>query len=140
MHGGGFTYGSKTSTGDPGGIIARSILADSEGVIFISITDVSKLAALDTKTLQSVNFEVVTRASQGLFIYGPALDGTYVPTLPQVLLAEGKYHLGINVVVGHNSYEAVPFLPIQHINRSRPHPHAGGRISRYISVNSGLRS
>lgn len=37
MHGGGFTYGSKTSTGSPAGIIARSNLNSSEGIIFVSI-------------------------------------------------------------------------------------------------------
>lgn len=37
MHGGGFTYGSKTSTGSPAGIIARSNLNQSEGIIFVSI-------------------------------------------------------------------------------------------------------
>lgn len=37
IHGGGFTAGSKTSTGDPAGIIARSNLNDSEGIIFVSI-------------------------------------------------------------------------------------------------------
>lgn len=37
MHGGGFTYGSKTSTGSPAGIIARSNLNESEGIIFVSI-------------------------------------------------------------------------------------------------------
>ncbi|ROV89462.1 hypothetical protein VMCG_10229 [Cytospora schulzeri] len=218
LHGGGFTYGSKTSTGDPAGIIARSMLDDSEGVIFISInyrlglfgwlggggitpnlgfydqrvafewvqkyihlfggdpgrvtaigesagaasilhhitsyggagglafaqgiiqspafqfnldlddayektlaeasnitgesiTNVPELTSLDSKTLQSVNFDVVMGATQGLFIYGPAPDETYVPALPQVLLAEGKYHSNVNVVAGHNSLEAAPFVP-----------------------------
>lgn len=37
MHGGGFTYGSKTSTGSPAGILARSNLNESEGIIFVSI-------------------------------------------------------------------------------------------------------
>lgn len=218
MHGGGFTYGSKTSTGDPAGIIARSMLDDSEGVIFISInyrlglfgwlgsggitpnlgfydqrvafewarnyihlfggdpgritaigqsagaasilhhitsyggagdvpfangiiqspafqfnldlddayqktlaeassvsgqsiTDVPELTALDSKTLQYVNFNVVMGASQGLFIYGPAPDGTFVPALPQVLLAEGRFHPNVNVMAGHNSLEAGSFVP-----------------------------
>ncbi|KUI53127.1 Lipase 2 [Cytospora mali] len=218
MHGGGFTYGSKTSTGDPAGIISRSMLNESEGVIFISInyrlglfgwlgggdvtpnlgfydqrvafewvkeyiplfggdpdrvtvigesagaasllhhitsyggegplpfaqaviqspafqfnlnltdgydktlagasnltgesiTNVTQLTALDSATLQAVNFDVVLGATQGLFIYGPAPDGSYVPALPQVLLAEGKFHSDVKVVAGHNSLEAAPFVP-----------------------------
>lgn len=218
IHGGGFTSGSKTSAGEPAGIIARSKLNGSEGVIFISInyrlglfgwlgaggvipnlglydqrvafdwvqkyirrfggdpdrvtvvgesagaasilhhltsyggegslpfaqgiiqspafqfnlnltdaydrtlseasnitgesiTNVSQLTALDSATLHAVNFGVVLEASQGLFIYGPAPDGTYVPEVPQVLLAEGKFHSEVNVMNGHNSLEAAPFVP-----------------------------
>ncbi|CAN8098152.1 unnamed protein product [Discula destructiva] len=37
IHGGGFTSGSKTNTGNPAGIIARSALDDSQGIIFVSI-------------------------------------------------------------------------------------------------------
>lgn len=37
IHGGGFTSGSKTSVGDPAGIIARSNLNDNAGIIFVSI-------------------------------------------------------------------------------------------------------
>ncbi|KAH6653956.1 Alpha/Beta hydrolase protein [Truncatella angustata] len=37
IHGGGFTYGSKTGSGDPAGLIARSKLDGSDGVIVVSI-------------------------------------------------------------------------------------------------------
>jgi carboxylesterase type B len=37
IHGGGFTYGSKTSSGDPAGLIARSKLDGSSGVIVVTI-------------------------------------------------------------------------------------------------------
>lgn len=37
IHGGGFTSGSKTSTGSPAGIIARSKINNDEGVIVVSI-------------------------------------------------------------------------------------------------------
>lgn len=37
VHGGGFTSGSKKGSGDPAGIISRSTLGDSEGIIFIAI-------------------------------------------------------------------------------------------------------
>ncbi|KAI0595926.1 Alpha/Beta hydrolase protein [Biscogniauxia sp. FL1348] len=37
IHGGGFTYGSKTSDGDPAGIIARSQADGGAGLIFVSI-------------------------------------------------------------------------------------------------------
>ncbi|KAI1496442.1 Alpha/Beta hydrolase protein [Biscogniauxia marginata] len=37
IHGGGFTYGSKSSDGDPAGLIARSQADKGEGIIFVSI-------------------------------------------------------------------------------------------------------
>ncbi|KAH8895297.1 alpha/beta-hydrolase [Thozetella sp. PMI_491] len=36
-HGGGFTYGSKASAGNPAGLIARSQLNDTDGMIFVSV-------------------------------------------------------------------------------------------------------
>ncbi|KAK2597723.1 hypothetical protein N8I77_012488 [Diaporthe amygdali] len=218
IHGGGFTSGSKLSTGNPAGIIARSKLNDDEGVIFVSInyrlglfgwlgaggitpnlglydqrtalewvqkyigrfggdparvttigesagatsilhhitayggegelpfaqgiiqspafqfnlnstsayeatlteatnvtgkaiTNASQLASLDSETLKAINFGAVLAAPQGQFTYGPAPDGTYVPALPQVLLAEGRFHSNVNVMAAHNSLEAAPFVP-----------------------------
>jgi carboxylesterase type B len=37
IHGGGFTYGSKTSAGDPAGLIAQSQNNGDEGVIVVTI-------------------------------------------------------------------------------------------------------
>ncbi|KAI1851388.1 hypothetical protein JX265_000378 [Neoarthrinium moseri] len=37
IHGGGFTYGSKTSSGDPAGLVARSKLGGDSGAIVITI-------------------------------------------------------------------------------------------------------
>ncbi|KAL1859819.1 hypothetical protein Daus18300_009409 [Diaporthe australafricana] len=76
-----------------------------------TITNASELASLDSETLQSINFGAVLEAPKGQFTYGPAPDGTYVPALPQVLLAEGKFHSNIKVMAAHNSLEAAPFVP-----------------------------
>lgn len=37
IHGGGFTSGSKTSAGNPAGIISRSKIENDDGIIFVSI-------------------------------------------------------------------------------------------------------
>ncbi|KAI1319952.1 carboxylesterase [Xylariaceae sp. FL0255] len=37
IHGGGFTFGSKTSSGDPAGLISRAELDHQEGLIFVSL-------------------------------------------------------------------------------------------------------
>lgn len=86
-------------------------LAQASNLTSQSITNATELAALNSEILHAVNFEVVLGAGQGLFVYGPAPDGTYVPALPQVLLAQGKLHTDVNVTAGHNSLEAAPFVP-----------------------------
>lgn len=217
IHGGGFTTGSKTSAGDPAGIIARSNLNSSDGIIFVSInyrlglfgwlgdggitpnlglydqivavewvkkyigcfggdpeqitvigesagassilhhitsyggdgtlpfqqavlqspafqininltenfaltlaeaseqtnssvTTLSDLSSLSASQLQAINNEVVLGSGQGTFTFGPAVDGTYVPALPQVLLYEGRFHDEISPISAHNSLEAAPFV------------------------------
>lgn len=75
------------------------------------ISNASQLASLDSETLKAVNFGAAKGAPKGQFTYGPAPDGTYVPALPQVLLAQGRFHEKVKVMAGHNSLEAVPFVP-----------------------------
>lgn len=75
------------------------------------ISDASELASLDSETLKAINFGAVRVAPKGQFTYGPAPDRTYVPALPQVLLAQGKFHSNVKVMAVHNSLEAAPFVP-----------------------------
>ncbi|KAI0129051.1 Alpha/Beta hydrolase protein [Xylariales sp. AK1849] len=60
---------------------------------------------------KSVNQAVVVQATTGRFNYGPVVDGTYVPQLPQILLAEGRFHTSLNVMPSHTSNESVAFVP-----------------------------
>lgn len=205
IHGGGYTFGSKTSVGNPSGIIARAGLDNDEGVIFVSInyrlglfgwlsgsdvtpnlglydqraalewvqkyisrfggspkrvtvmgesaggssithhitayggkdknvpfqaaipqspafqfnidTDatyaktvaqastesqmsvrsVTDLKKLSSEQLKSTNQKVVQSAVYGAFNFGVSVDGNYVPDLPQVLLAQGRFNKGLKV-------------------------------------------
>lgn len=85
-------------------------LTEASNLTGTAITTAAELTALDISVLQAVNFDVVLGAPEGLFNYGPTPDGTYVPALPQVLLAEEKFHTDINVMAAHNSLEAAPFV------------------------------
>lgn len=51
-----------------------------------TITTVAQLKALTEAQLKSINQNVVFTATYGLFIYGPGVDGTFVPDHPQTLL------------------------------------------------------
>lgn len=85
-------------------------LAVASNVTGTSITSVSDLSALDSATLQLINFDTVLASETGFFTFGPAPDGTYVPALPQVLLYEGKFHQDVKLIAAHNSLEAAPFV------------------------------
>lgn len=85
-------------------------LAEASNIAGVSITSAPELAALNTSSLQAINFDVVLSATQGFFAYGPAPDGTFVPALPQVLLYEGRFHDEVNILAAHNSLEAAPFV------------------------------
>lgn len=85
-------------------------LAEASSLTGTNITSIADLAALDTETLFNVNFYTTLGSAQGFFTYGPSVDGTYVPNLPQILLTEGKFNHDIKVLPAHNSEEAVPFV------------------------------
>jgi hypothetical protein len=57
------------------------------------------LGDLVSDTWKYINQAVVVQATIGRFNYGPIVDGTYVPKLPQVLLAEGNFAKSVNVSI-----------------------------------------
>ncbi|KAH8759431.1 acetylcholinesterase precursor [Diaporthe sp. PMI_573] len=67
-----------------------------------SLTD---LVALDTYDLQIANKLSQSSDFYGTFQFGPAPDGEYVPDLPEKLLASGRFHKGVKVMVAHNTFE-----------------------------------
>lgn len=56
-------------------------------------------------------YQVATEASWGDFIYGPVVDGSFVPALPGHLLLQGRFVHDVNLMVGHNANEGLIFLP-----------------------------
>ncbi|KAH7390187.1 Alpha/Beta hydrolase protein [Cadophora sp. MPI-SDFR-AT-0126] len=88
----------------------KSVISQAQSLISADVTDVASLRALDFETLAGLNSIVVARsAPYGTFTFGPAVDGTFVPKLPGVLLSEGKFDTEINVMVSHNSDEGLQF-------------------------------
>lgn len=70
-----------------------------------NVSSLEGLVGLDTRTLQIANKISQSSNFYGVFQFGVAPDGAYVPGLPEVLLANGSYHKGIKVVVAHNTFE-----------------------------------
>ncbi|RDW69662.1 hypothetical protein BP6252_08682 [Coleophoma cylindrospora] len=71
-----------------------------------AITTLDQLKALPFDVLNKVNQVTVGGSYWGAFTWGPAIDGTFIPDLPGVLLAEGKFDHSVQVMAAHNSDEA----------------------------------
>ncbi|KAH9906015.1 carboxylesterase [Xylariomycetidae sp. FL2044] len=75
----------------------------------VSIGSAASLTDLDFDVLSSINQAVVYPASVGFFNYGVGPDGSYVPEIPQILLRQGRFNAGINMLISHTSNESIPF-------------------------------
>jgi carboxylesterase type B len=79
---------------------------------FLSLAGVSSLTeARNLPSAQVINANIyqVAVAPYGTFVYGPVVDGSFVPALPGVLLQRGQFHKNVNVMVGHNANEGLLF-------------------------------
>ncbi|KAI0475476.1 carboxylesterase [Xylariaceae sp. FL0804] len=94
---------------DPAEGYALTMSAATNASASGSVDSVQALRALDADTLAEINQAVVGQAGFGLFNYGPAPDGTFVPKLPQVLLREGRFDHSVDLMISHTSNESVTF-------------------------------
>lgn len=80
---------------------------------FLGILNVSTIEEArqlpSAKVIAANAFQIATKASWGEFVYGPVVDGTFVPALPGQLLLEGNFDRNLNIMVGHNADEALVF-------------------------------
>lgn len=70
-----------------------------------NVSTLAELVELDTYDLQVANKLSQTSDFYGTFQFGPGPDGSFVPELPEKLLANGEYHKGVKVMVAHNTFE-----------------------------------
>lgn len=73
------------------------------------ITSLSQLRKLPSTTLQTVNAIIVGLSSYGMFTFGPAVDGKFVPALPGLLLLYEQFDHNVKLMIGHNSNESILF-------------------------------
>ena len=85
-----------------------------EGVFndFLALLNVSTLAdarKLPSSAIIAANAKQVGGAPYGQFVYGPAVDGDFVPALPGQLLARGQFDKNLSIMTGHNANEGLLF-------------------------------
>ena len=98
---------------------------------FLSYLNVSTLAEArqaSTTAVQTANLLTVLQASFGSYIFGPTVDGIFVPTQPGLsLLTNISYAKNIQVMAGHNTFEGPLFTP--------PYIQSNDDLASYISTN-----
>lgn len=80
---------------------------------FLDYANVSSLAEareLSSEQVIVANALQVAGAPYGSFVYGPTVDGDFVPTLPGVALLHGQYPKDLKIMVGHNADEVCSTL------------------------------
>jgi carboxylesterase type B len=62
------------------------------------------LQGLDSNSLQDANVQTIQQAPDGQFVYGPAIDPSYVTDLPGILLENGQFTPDVKLLIGHTQY------------------------------------
>ncbi|EPS33120.1 hypothetical protein PDE_08082 [Penicillium oxalicum 114-2] len=76
----------------------------------LNVSTIDEARKLPSSKLIAANaYQVATKSQWGSFIYGPVVDGTFVPELPGKLLKEGNFDHNLNIMVGHNADEGLVF-------------------------------
>ncbi|WPH04316.1 Hypothetical protein R9X50_00720500 [Acrodontium crateriforme] len=75
----------------------------------LNVSSLEEARKLPYSALQTANIEQVGTAQYGAFIYGPAVDGDFVPAMPGELLLHGQFDKSIRVMAGHNADEGLAF-------------------------------
>lgn len=70
----------------------ETTLAVASQLSSVEITTAEQLRRLNSSTLMQVNQAMTYNAPYGLFVYGPTVDGTFVPDIPSVLLLNGQFY------------------------------------------------
>ena len=71
----------------------------------LGVSTVEEARGLPYSDLVRANAMQVGGASYGQYVYGPTVDGDFVPAMPGELMLNGQYAKNLKVMVGHNANE-----------------------------------
>lgn len=77
----------------------------------LNVSNIQEARQLPSQALITANLIQVGEATYGTFVYGPVVDGSFVPALPGKLLLQGSFNKNVKVMVGHNADEGLLFTP-----------------------------
>jgi carboxylesterase type B len=71
----------------------------------LGVSTIEEARKMSFDQLQAANVKQVGASVYGWFVYGPAVDGDFVPALAGQLLQQGRFAKDLKVMVGHNTDE-----------------------------------
>ena len=109
---------------------------------YLSLLDVGSIEEarlLSFSELQKASVQQVEASPYGLYTFGPAIDGDFVPALPGELLLHGQFAENVTVMVGHNENEVSHDFAVISITTSVLNTNQGLLFtSPFIQNNSGF--
>lgn len=77
----------------------------------MNVSTIEEAQNASSEAVIRANALQVGAAPYGTFVYGPMVDGVFVPSLPGQLFARGQFAKNVTVMVGHNTHETPAFAP-----------------------------
>jgi hypothetical protein len=84
----------------------------------LNVSSISAARQLPLSALSAANVELVASSPYGTFTFAPAVDGSFVPALPGVLLAQGLFDTSVKIMTGFNAHETLYFTNPDNTNNS----------------------
>ncbi|UKZ97137.1 uncharacterized protein TrAFT101_011905 [Trichoderma asperellum] len=75
----------------------------------LNVTTLDEARDMPSSALLAANMKQVGNAPYGTFIYGPTVDGSFVPGMPTKLLLQGAFVKGMEVLSSFNRNEGMTF-------------------------------
>lgn len=83
----------------------------------LNVSTIQEARQLPSAALIAANTaQIGLQASYGSYVYGPVVDGIFVPALPGKLLLQGNFAKNLKIMVGHNADEGVYFTDPRDLN------------------------
>jgi len=98
-----------------------------EFLALLNVSTIEEARQLSSEAIIAANAQQVANSGYGGFTYGPVVDGSFVPALPPLLLAQGAFAKDVTVMVGHNADEGPLFTP--------PNATTNAAVLEYIKSN-----